>query len=114
MLFEGFCIFGFWEFFKNFFCILMEVNKTMNGNNDDVPNKLFDNLYPESDLCDVTFAVVWNILAADENKSVNRPSMNQTWSSFLMWLFVHGTSTKMHSETAPRLNHFISSWSRTF
>jgi hypothetical protein len=29
MLFEGFCIFGFWEFFKNFFCILMEENKTM-------------------------------------------------------------------------------------
>jgi hypothetical protein len=28
MLFEGFCIFGFWEFFKNFFCIL----------NEDVPN----------------------------------------------------------------------------
>ncbi len=26
MLFEGFCIFGFWEFFKNFFCILMEVS----------------------------------------------------------------------------------------
>ncbi len=29
MLFEGFCIFGIWEFYKNFFCILMEVNKTM-------------------------------------------------------------------------------------
>jgi hypothetical protein len=43
MLFEGFCTFGFWEFFKNFFCILMEVNKTMYGNNDDVPNKFFDN-----------------------------------------------------------------------
>ncbi len=28
MLFEGFYIFGFQEFFKNFFCILMEVNKT--------------------------------------------------------------------------------------
>ncbi len=28
MLFEGFCIFGFGEFFKNFFCILMEVNKS--------------------------------------------------------------------------------------
>ena len=76
MLFEGFCIFGFWELFKNFFCILMEVNKTMYGNNEDVPNKFFDNLYPESDLRDVTFAVVWNILAADENRSVNRPSMN--------------------------------------
>ncbi len=33
MMFEGFCIFGFREFFKNFFCILMEVNKTMYGNN---------------------------------------------------------------------------------
>ncbi len=29
MMFEGFCIFGFQEFLKNFFCILMEVNKTM-------------------------------------------------------------------------------------
>jgi len=76
MLFEGFCIFGFWEFFKNFFCILMEVNKTMYGNNEDVPKRSFDNLYPESHLCDVTFAVVWNVLAADENNSVNRPSMN--------------------------------------
>jgi hypothetical protein len=34
---------------------------------------IFDNLYPESHLRDVTFAVVWNVLAADENKSVNRP-----------------------------------------
>jgi hypothetical protein len=76
MMFEGFCIFGFWEFFKNFFCILMEVNKTMYGNNEDVPKRFFDNLYPESHLHDATFAVVWNVLAADENKSVNRPSMN--------------------------------------
>ncbi len=36
MMFEGFCIFGFWEFSKNFFCILMEVNKTMYGNNEGV------------------------------------------------------------------------------
>jgi hypothetical protein len=39
MLFEGIYIFGYWEFFKNFFCILMEVNKTMYGKNEDVPNK---------------------------------------------------------------------------
>ncbi len=57
-------------------CILMEVNKTMYGNNEDVSKKFFDNLYPESHLCDVTFAVVWKFLAADENKSVNQPSMN--------------------------------------
>ncbi len=76
MLFEGFQIFGFWEFLKNFVCILMEVNKTMYGNNEDIPKMFFDNLYPESHLCDITFAVVWNVLVADENKSVNQPSMN--------------------------------------
>jgi hypothetical protein len=76
MLFEKFCIFGFGEFFKNFFCILMEVNKTMYGNNEDVPKRCFDNLYPESHLRDDTFAVVWNVLAAVENKSFNQPMMN--------------------------------------
>ncbi len=55
--------------------MLMEVNKTMYENNEDVQKKI-DNLYPESHLHDVTFAVVWNVLAADENKSVNQPSMN--------------------------------------
>jgi hypothetical protein len=39
MLFEGFCIFGFRDFFKNFFCVLMKVNKTMYGNNEDVPKR---------------------------------------------------------------------------
>jgi hypothetical protein len=81
ILLEAYCIFGFWEFFKNFFCILMEVNKTMYGNNGDVPKRFLDNLYPESHLRDVTYAVVWNVLAADENKSVNQPTN----------LFVHGT-----------------------
>jgi hypothetical protein len=76
MMFESFCIFGFQEFFKNFFCILMEVNKTMYVNNEDVPKMFFDNVYPESHLRDLTFAVVWNVLMADENKSVNQPSMN--------------------------------------
>jgi hypothetical protein len=43
----------------------------MYGNNEDVPKRFLENLYPESHSCDVTFAVVWNVLAADENKSVN-------------------------------------------
>jgi hypothetical protein len=55
---------------------LMEINKTMYENNEDVPKKFIDDLYPESHLCDVTFAVAWNVLAADGNNSVNRPSMN--------------------------------------
>jgi hypothetical protein len=33
VLFEGFCIFGYREFYKNLLCILMVVNKTMYGNN---------------------------------------------------------------------------------
>jgi hypothetical protein len=40
MLFEGYCIFGFWELYKIMLCILVEVNKTMYGNNEDVPDKL--------------------------------------------------------------------------
>jgi hypothetical protein len=76
MLFEAYCIFGLREFFKNLSCILMEVIKNMYGNNEDVPKKNLDNLYPESHIRDVTFLVVWNVLVADENKSVNQPSMN--------------------------------------
>jgi hypothetical protein len=41
-------------------------------------NKLLDNFYPESHVRDVPFAVVWNVLAANENNSVNQPSMNRT------------------------------------
>ena len=42
MLFESYCIFGFWEFYKNLLCILVEVNKTMYGNNEDVQEKPSD------------------------------------------------------------------------
>jgi hypothetical protein len=76
MLFEACCIFGVCEFYKKLLCILVEINKTMYGNNDDVQKKLINNFYPERHVCDVAFVVVWNILVADANKSVNRPSMN--------------------------------------
>jgi hypothetical protein len=36
MLLEGYCIFGYREFYKKFLCILVEVNKTIYGNNEDV------------------------------------------------------------------------------
>ncbi len=42
MLFEGFCIFGYREFYKNLLSILMEVNKTIYGNNGYVPDTLLD------------------------------------------------------------------------
>jgi hypothetical protein len=47
---------------KTCFVFLMEANKTMYGNNEDVPKTFWDNSNPESHLHDVTFAVVWNVL----------------------------------------------------
>ncbi len=42
MMFEGYCIFVFWESYKNLLCIWVEVHKTMYGNNEDVQDKLLD------------------------------------------------------------------------
>ncbi len=42
VLFEGFCIFGYREFYKNLLCILMVVNKTIYVNNGDVPDILLN------------------------------------------------------------------------
>jgi hypothetical protein len=41
VLFEGFCIFGYREFCKKMLFTLMVVNKTIYGNNGDVPDILF-------------------------------------------------------------------------
>jgi hypothetical protein len=71
VLFEAYCIFGSREFYKKMFCIVVEVNKTMCGNNEYVPKKLLDNFHPEVRVCDVEFGVVWNVLAEDEKNSVN-------------------------------------------
>ncbi len=62
MLNEGCGIFGFWEFYKNMLCILVEVNKTMHGNNEDIPKIKLDNFYTDLSVHDVAFAVVWNVL----------------------------------------------------
>ncbi len=42
VMFEGFSIFGYREFYKNLLCILMEVNKTIHGNNGDFPDILLN------------------------------------------------------------------------
>jgi hypothetical protein len=38
--------------------------------------KPFGHFYQESRVCDFAFAVVCNVLVADENKSVNQQPMN--------------------------------------
>ena len=47
VLFEGFCIFGYREVWKKLLCILMIVNKTVYGNNGDVPD-IFLNMFLSS------------------------------------------------------------------
>ena len=42
LLLGGFCIFGYREAYKNSLCILMVVNKTIYGNNGDVPDILLN------------------------------------------------------------------------
>jgi hypothetical protein len=42
MLFEAYCVFGYREFYKKLIYILLEVNKTLHGNNEGVPDKLLD------------------------------------------------------------------------
>jgi hypothetical protein len=74
----------FLGFFINFFCILMEVNKTMYVNNEDVQKN--ENFYPESCVRIVAFVVVWNVFAAGENNSVNQPSINWTLFFFDKWM----------------------------
>jgi hypothetical protein len=47
VLFEGLCIFGYREVRKKLLCILMIVNKTVHGNNGDVPD-IFLNMFLSS------------------------------------------------------------------
>jgi hypothetical protein len=42
ILFESFCIFGYRQFYKKLLCILMVVNKTIHGNNGNVPDILLN------------------------------------------------------------------------
>jgi hypothetical protein len=42
IMFKAYCVFGYRQFYKKLLCILMEVNKTMYGNNESVPDKLLD------------------------------------------------------------------------
>jgi hypothetical protein len=48
VLFEGFCIFGYREFYKNLLCVLMVVNKTIHGNNGDVQDILLNMFFLSS------------------------------------------------------------------
>ncbi len=43
----------------------------MYGNNEDVPQKLIEFFFPDAHIRNIAFAVVWNVLAVDENESVD-------------------------------------------
>ncbi len=104
MMFEGFCIFGFWEFYKNFFCILMEVNKTMYGNNEDDPKSFLaiciqNHIYVMShlQLCGISL-----------RQMKTKVSINHQWIDFCLlyqcaplcmeqYAWIHAISSMMHA-----------------
>ncbi len=63
VLFEGFCIFGYREAYKNLLCILMLVNKTIYGNNGDVPDKLLNTFLLSSP--GIRNHMNWRVVAPD-------------------------------------------------
>jgi hypothetical protein len=63
VLFEGFCIFGYREAYKNLLCISMVVNKTMYGNNGDVRDKLLNMFFLSSP--GIRNHMNWQVVAPD-------------------------------------------------
>jgi hypothetical protein len=63
VLFEGFCIFGYREFYKNLLCILMVVNKTIYENNGDFPDILLNMFLLSSP--GIRNHMNWQVLAPD-------------------------------------------------
>jgi hypothetical protein len=63
VLFEGFCIFGYREFYKKLLCILMVVNKTIYGNNGDVPDILLNMFLLSS--AGIRNHMNWQVVAPD-------------------------------------------------
>ncbi len=105
MLFEGICIFGFWEFFKNFFCILMEVNKTMYGNNEDVPKKFWticiqNHTYVMShlQLCGMSLQQMKKIVSIN-HQWIELCLLSQCASLCMeQYARIHAISSKMHAK----------------
>ncbi len=93
------------SFFKNLFCILMELNNTMYESNKDASKKYLDNLYPESPY------VMWHLglcgMSLQQMKTI--VSIDYQWIE--LWLlcqcaslcmeqytWIHAISSKMHAE----------------
>ncbi len=63
VLFEGFCIFGYREFYKNLHCILMVVNKTIYEDNGDIPDILLNMFLLSSP--EIRNHMNWRVVAPD-------------------------------------------------
>jgi hypothetical protein len=63
VLSEGFCILGYREAYKNLLCILMVVNKTIYGNNGDVPDIVFNMFFPSNP--GIRNHMYWQVEASD-------------------------------------------------
>jgi hypothetical protein len=88
VLFEGFCIFGYREAYKNLLCILMVVNKTMYGNNGDVPDKLLNMFFSSSP--GIRNHMNWQVVAPD-------PEFPQSYQTLLnkQEFIIHNSVTQL-------------------
>jgi hypothetical protein len=88
VLFEGFCIFGFREFYKYLLCILMVVNKTIYGNNGDVPDKLLNMFLLSSP--GIRNHMNWQVVALD-------PEFPQSYRTILnkQEFIIHNSVTRL-------------------
>ncbi len=105
MLFEAYCIFSFREFFRNLFCILMEVNKTMYGSNEDVPTKFWticiqNHTYVMSHLrlCGMSSRQMKTRVSFD-HQCIDLGLLCQCASLCMeQYTWIHAISSKMHAE----------------
>ncbi len=99
VLFEGFCIFDYREAYKNLLCILMVVNKTMYGNNGDVPDKLLKMFLSSSP--GIRNHMNWQVVAPD-------PEFPQSYRTILnkQEFIIHNSVTRLvqyYLSTLPRM-----------
>ncbi len=87
VLFEGFCIFDYREVWKILLCILMIVNKTIYGNNGDVPD-IFLNMFLSSSP-GIRNHMIWRVVAPD-------PEFPQSYRTILnnQELIIHNSVTR--------------------
>ncbi len=80
-----FCIFGYREFYKNLLCFLMELNKTIHGNNEDVSDKLWTFSFWVVQESEIIWIGKWEPLFLCSHSLIESSLTNRNSSSTIVW-----------------------------